>query len=207
MAKEILVVSRDILFRGKEFQGFVKTGDNDFVETIISNYAYKERALVENDANLKQPIPYIWLINPKTKKIFIYKRNLGKGDYKETRHFHNYSGGVGGHIDRDTEEKSPNPIQDAMMRELKEEITMQNYPVPKIIGFINSEIDTFNSVHFGIIGIAETTENAKPTDDGIAEGDFYSAEEIEKLFSNPSNKVENWTKLSWPFVKEYISKL
>lgn len=202
MVREILAVKRRDLFKNKEFLGFLPLDKSDFLLSILKNFEYKERSSLEDDSSHKQIIPYVWLVNRKAKKVFVYKRAVTGS---EARLHNKYSGGVGGHIDKDTEINSQDPIFDAMMRELKEELVMNNYPAPKIVGFINDESDAVNSVHFGVVAIAETEEEAKPAED-MASGEFYSIQDIEGIFSNPENNIENWTKLSWPFVKEYLSK-
>lgn len=207
MKREILVVRQDELFSEGDFQGFLALNEADFIDKILSKHEYKERNdELENNPEFLQIIPYVWLINPETKKAFLYKRAPSKGEYKEERHLHNYSGGVGGHIDKDTDENSENPIIQAMMRELMEEVIMKNYPLPKIVGFVKDNSNIFNKVHFGVVAIAETRGDVKAAD-GMAYGDFYSAEEVEKIFSNAKNKVENWTKISWPFIKDYLRSI
>ena len=201
---KILVVKRDDLFKDHHFEGFLELEKKDYINFILNNHYYEERSDdLENNPKHIQIIPYVWIVNPQTKKAFIYKRSLGK-DYQETRHVNRYSGGVGGHID--LVENIKNPILHSMDRELKEELTMNNYPEAKFIGYINDDSDIYNKVHFGIIAIAETLEQVEPTDDGIESGSFYSIEEIENLFSDPDSEVENWTQHSWPCVKEYLEK-
>jgi predicted NUDIX family phosphoesterase len=203
MVREILVVSRNKLFSEfKEFEGFITAESNDFVATILNNFHYSERNdSLENDSSFKQIIPYVWLVNPKTKKIFLYQRASSGA---ETRLHNKYSGGVGGHIDKDTDELAENPIVKAMMRELHEEVTMQNYPTPKIFGYLNDESGSVEKVHFGVVSIGETEEDVTPAED-MASGRFYSIDEVDSLFSDPNNNVEKWTLLSWPFVKKYLS--
>jgi predicted NUDIX family phosphoesterase len=204
MSREILVVKRGKLFDGKEFQGFCPIGLKNYSDMILNGFEYQERnESLENNASLKQIIPYVWLINPQTKKIFLYKRSKG-GD--EGRLHNKYSGGVGGHIDKDTEENAENPIINAMMRELREEVEMVNYPAPKFVGFINDDSDKVGEVHFGVVALAETGEDAKPAMH-MDSGEFYSVKEIESIISNPENELENWSKLSWPFVKDYVKSL
>lgn len=196
--KEALVVPREILFSEKNFDGFLTTAEHDFTEKILENFEYRERSEhLENDASLKQIIPYVWIVNSNSKKIFLYKRST-EGD--EGRLHNKYSGGVGGHIER---EDSENPIIDAMIRELKEEITMENYPSPEFVGFLNDDSDSVGKVHFGVVAIAETEENVEAAMH-MEHGKFYTIEEAEKLLSNPENSLENWSKLSWPFVKNYL---
>lgn len=204
MSRDILVVKRGTLFREKQFNGFCPLTEHDFSELILKNFEYQTRNdALESNPDFQQIIPYVWLVNPKTKKAFLYKRSK-EGD--EGRLHNKYSGGVGGHIDRDTEETAQDPVTAAMMRELQEEVAMQTYPTPKFVGFLNDDLDPVGKVHFGVVAIAETHENARPAMH-MASGQFHSVEEIESIFRNPENTVESWTSLSWPFVKNYLKSV
>lgn len=201
MGDEILVVKRDVLFKEGDFQGFKALKEKDYMETILANFEYRIRNKeLESNPIWQQPISYVWILNPKNKEAFLYQRD-NKGN--ESRLHNRYSGGVGGHIDKKTEENSINPVIDAMVRELKEEVIIENYPTPKVIGFLNDDSEPVGEVHFGVVGIAETHHKVVPAED-MAHGRFYSIEEIDKLFSNPSSNVEAWTKMSWPFIKDYL---
>jgi len=210
MVKEALVVPRKILFGGLEFQGFLPYKERDFVSTIIKNHIYRARGdSLENDSTLKQIIPYVWIVNPSSKKVFLYQRGNHKkpdsDEHVETRYLGKYSGGVGGHIDRDTEEGSENPLLKAMMRELREEVFMSSYPIPRFVGYINDDSDSIGSVHFGLVAIAETSAEVKTVEsEGLLSGRFYDVEEVYSLMSDPKVSIESWTRLSWPFVKNYL---
>ena len=204
MSQDILCVKRDVLFKDKKFQGFISSEDHDFSQTILQNLEYIHRDdELESNPRYQQIIPYVWLVNPETKKVFLYKRSKGGG---EGRLHNKYSGGVGGHIDRDTDESTDNPVITAMMRELKEEITMENYPTPKFVGFLNDDSEPVGEVHFGVVALAKTNEEIKPAMH-MTHGQFYTTKEIEEIFSNKENTIENWTQLSWPFVKSYVESL
>ncbi|MBI2632300.1 NUDIX domain-containing protein [Candidatus Pacearchaeota archaeon] len=210
MGKEALVVKREILFKDKSFQGYLNASSYDFISIILKNHFYQTRGNeLEENKNLQQIIPYVWIINPNKKFVFLYKRTANRnkkdGEYKETRYLNKFSGGVGGHIDRDTEEGSENPIFQAMMRELKEEVIMTNYPEPRIIGYINDDTDSIGKVHFGLIAICETNQDVHAkAEEGLLEGKFYTIQEVESIFSDEKNQIENWTRISWPFVRECI---
>lgn len=202
MSRDILCIKRETLFQEKNFQGFCSIDDENFLKTILANFEYLDRTEeLENNREIQQIIPYVWIINPKTKKAFIYKR-AKTGN--EGRLYNKFSGGVGGHIDRDTEENTKDPITAAMMREMKEEVIMNDYPSPKFIGFINDDLEEVGKVHFGVVALAETEEEIRPAED-MAHGEFLSIEEIEKTFNNPENTIESWTLISWPFIKEKLS--
>ncbi|MBI2451482.1 NUDIX domain-containing protein [Candidatus Pacearchaeota archaeon] len=202
MSKEALVVERNVLFKNNYFRGFVPLASNtDYINIILANYKYHQRGdQLENNPNLQQIIPYVWLVNQKTKQIFVYKR-ANNPNYTEKRLRNKISCGLGGHIDK---ADAKNPIMNAMARELKEEVKMSHYPKPKILGFINEDETEVGKVHFGICAIAETTENAKKGDDEMSQCKMCSIKEVESLFSDPENDVESWTQISWPFVKNYL---
>lgn len=206
MVKEILVVKTDKLFINY-FQGFKSINEKDYLPIILKNFEYQERnEALENNAGFKQLINYIFIINPKTKKIFAYKRDKKYSqDYKEMRLHNKISLGIGGHIDK---EDSGDVIYDSMLRELEEEVVMEKYSRPKIVGFINDDSEMVGKVHFGVVSILETEQEVSSREgDEIKEAGFYSINEIEKLFSSPENEVEGWTRIMWPFVRDYINSL
>ncbi len=205
MGKEALIIKRGILFEDKYFEGFLPCDNYDFIPLILNNYEYHARGdELENNEKLQQIIPYVWIVNSKDKKVFAYKRASGKQNYSEERLMNKISCGVGGHIDR---EDSDNPIENAMIRELMEEVKMKSYPKPKIIGYLNDDSDSVGKVHFGVVAIAETLEDVSKGDNEMAEGRFYSVSELDEMFSDSRYEVESWTKLSWPFVKDYLNGL
>ncbi len=200
MAKEALVIDTDTLFRDHHFEGFLPLEEHDFITPILENYTYKTRGdELEHDASLQQIIPYLWLINKDKKKVFAYTRIPGK-EYVEKRLMQKFSCGLGGHIDR---EDSKNPIMNALNRELREEIIMNNYPEPNLIGYVNLEYDV-HEVHFGIVAVADTIETEIESADGVKEGSWYTVSEIEQAFADPTKDVEEWTKVTWPFVKKIL---
>jgi len=212
MGKEALIVERETLFGGDEFQGFLPLEGRDFISLILKNHRYYPRGEeLESDRSLQQIIPYIWIVNPEKKEVFLYKRKLNTkkdGEFKEQRYLGKYSGGVGGHIDKDTEEGTDNPIMQAMMRELQEETKIVNYPTPEIVGYINDDSNELGEVHFGLVAIAETKNEVRAQEEeGLKEGNFHTIEETEEIFNNSKNEIESWTKISWPFIKSYLKSL
>ena len=204
MGDEILVVKRDVLFKDGDFEGFISEKINDYLKIILNNFEYRIRTKeLENNRFWQQPIPYVWLVNSKTKKVFLYKRSTTGN---EGRLYNKFSGGVGGHIDkRELVEGNGDPLTQAMMRELEEETIIAEYPIPKVVGFINYNSGV-EDVHFGVVAIGETTNDVKPAED-MAHGQFYSIDEAEKILADTKSNVEKWTMASWPFVKDYLNKL
>ena len=201
MGDDILVVPRDVLFGDGDFEGFISADKKNYFDIILKNFEYRLRTKdLENDRIWQQPIPYVWLINPETKKVFLYKRSTTGN---EGRLYNKFSGGVGGHIDKkEIVVGKGNPIMQAMMRELEEETIIVEYPTPKIVGYINYNSGV-EDVHFGIVAIGETTEDVKPAED-MAHGKFYSIAEADQIIANPKNDIEKWTKACWSFVRDYL---
>ncbi|MBM3232019.1 hypothetical protein FJZ21_01415 [Candidatus Pacearchaeota archaeon] len=212
MGDEILVVERDILFKDFYFSGFVTKEQMNYIPIILGKNEFQVRT-PELEANpaYQQIISYIWIINPKTKQVFAYKRAGKKEHYNEGRLMNKVSCGVGGHIDK--EDAGWEVIEKVMMRELKEEVKMNHYPNPKVVGFINDDSNPVGEVHFGVVAIVETTEPVEKGDNEMVSGNFYSTGhlytigELERMFNDTNNEVEGWTRISWPFIKDYLSKL
>jgi predicted NUDIX family phosphoesterase len=211
MGEDILVVKKDVLFDGAYFQGFVTKEQMNFIPTILSKYEYVKRTPeLEKDPGYQQVVSYVWIINPKTKQVFTYKR--ASKNYNEDRLKSKWSCGIGGHIERKDGEVA-DPIEAVMMRELQEEVKMKEYPTPKIVGFINDDADDVGKVHLGVVSIVETLDQVEKGDDEMEHGQFfttghlYTIGELERIFNDPNNEIESWTRISWPFVKDYLNKL
>ncbi|MEK6927861.1 MAG: NUDIX domain-containing protein [Nanoarchaeota archaeon] len=206
MVKEVLVVKRKTLFKEKAFQGFIEMNDN-FLDLIMDNCEYQLRNEdLEINPDFKQIIPYVVIVNPQTKQIFGYKRFKKMAGIHEMRLHDKFSFGVGGHIDR--EEEVEDVIFDALMRELREEVKMEEYPVPNLIGFVNDDSTEVGEVHLGIIAIAETLGSVgKMEGDEVRDEKFYSIEEIDALLENKEIEADSWTRIAWQAVKEYLTKL
>ena len=92
---EIAVIKRDELFQNNSFQGFKFFHEcPNFELRVLKDFIWRERDEVEENPELKQPIPYCLIWNPKTKKLFYYKRGSKKEDYKEKRLHNKISVGI-----------------------------------------------------------------------------------------------------------------
>ncbi len=207
---EVLGVKREILFNNNYFQGFLPIAKKDFSNLIKSNFEFRVRNQeLESDSSFKQMICYIFIVNPKEKKVFAYVRDKKlkeDGEYREARLHEKWSLGIGGHMEKS--DMDGDFIENSIKRELTEEVIMEKYPQCKITGFINEDIDDVNKVHFGIACIAETLDEVKQNlEDEVREGRFYSVEEIEEIMNNESKSFEGWSEISWSFIKKYLENL
>lgn len=191
--KMIMVVDRVLLFADEYFQGFSPSDTIDYERTILDNYHYEKRSLAEKDSALKQPIAYCLIINPKTKKVFAYKRSSKPGQYDERRLRGKWSWGIGGHIDK-VDLEDDNPIRASLLREIDEEINISNMSEPKILGYINDDETSVGQVHFGLLYLINTTaEEIEPKDAEIASGEFLTLDQLEQIYNSPNVSVEGWS--------------
>ena len=83
MDKEIMVIRTERLFgvpeqnfsQGRDyFEGFRPANEFDYTTEILKYHTFKRRGDVENDVSYKQPIAYTLIVNPGSKKVFVYQR-------------------------------------------------------------------------------------------------------------------------------------
>ena len=209
MPKHALVVPRTVLFAGKQFQGFLPLTAHDYVRTILATHTYHPRGdELESNHALQQIIPYVWIIRPRTGQVFMYRRVPNESDkqskeFLEQRYMGKVSGGVGGHIDKETEQGQQDALTAAMMREIREEVTIRGaINAPQFVGYINDDSDEIGKVHFGLVALLEVEGDVTIQEgQGLAEARFYTHAEVDAMFNDAILKVENWTRLSWPFIK------
>jgi predicted NUDIX family phosphoesterase len=193
--KEILVVDRSTLFSEGYFQGFAPADGVNYYDIIHNNYFYMKRGLVEPDPKYKQPIAYAVIVNKESRHIFAYQR-AGSSDYNEKRLRGKWSWGIGGHIDKvDSEEKEP--ITTSLLREIEEEVEIDSYDEPKILGYINDDETDVGAVHFGLLYLIETdAKKVKPKDKEISWGGFMSYDQLEEICMLDDKNVESWSEIS-----------
>ncbi|MBW2973101.1 NUDIX domain-containing protein [Candidatus Woesearchaeota archaeon] len=207
MEKDVLVISRKILFDAEKdkFQGFKAHSDIDFHSRIIKGCKYMKRGIAEEDETHKQPIGYVLIANPKTKKIYAYKRASAGKDYTEKRLQNKWSVGIGGHIDR-TEESAQDPIHTSMLRELSEEVKIGQYSL-KVLGYLNDDSDSVGRVHFGIVYLALTESDVSPGDAESVFGEMKTMEEIKQIRNSPDATLEGWSEIAIDFLEKNLSEI
>ncbi|MEM5805497.1 MAG: NUDIX domain-containing protein [Candidatus Aenigmatarchaeota archaeon] len=191
MREKVLVVPRDILFKQKNFQGFLTIGEFNFLPIIRSNAFFKERRLVENDPSLKQIIPYQVLMI--RNKIFLYQRINSKS---EKRYLGKFSLGIGGHINpKDGKEL----LDDARKREFLEEINYKGRITSRLIGFVNDDSNPLGSVHFGVVYLLNgSSEKIKIKENKNMQGKLVPFKEAKKYLE----KMESWSAIVYRHLSE-----
>ncbi|MBN1996864.1 NUDIX domain-containing protein [candidate division KSB1 bacterium] len=193
--KEIMVVDRSTLFADEYFQGYCSADQLNYTQIILDNYFYEKRSLAEKKPEYKQPIAYCLIVNPESEEIFTYQRSAKAGDYNETRLRGKWSWGIGGHIDK-VDEDAKDPILTSLLRELNEEILIEKFKSPEILGYINDDDTEVGQVHFGVLYLVKTTGLVKPKDPEIAWGGFMSLESLEEICMEEEKAVESWSEIA-----------
>ena len=207
MAKDIMVVECMHLFNNEtdRFEGFVPHNHLNYESRILDNLKYMVRGDAEEDPTHKQPIAYVLIVNPNTKKVFAYQRSKKDKEYTEKRLQGKWSWGVGGHIDK-VDESNGNPIEVSMLRELSEEVHLPENISTKVLGYVNYDTDDVGKVHFGILYLVETNaDEIKPKDSEMAHGKLMSLSELEEIINNPDCNVETWSEIAIQPLREYFN--
>jgi predicted NUDIX family phosphoesterase len=200
MLDEVLAVRRSVLFRYRHFEGFCPK-EGEFKDLILESYFYGLRTPeFEHNESVKQIIPCTVLLNSKAKKVFAYRR-ANDERCAEARLRNKWSIGVGGHIETQDDH---NPIEAGMWRELREEISMENYPRPELLGYLNWERGV-HQYHFALLFLGDTEDDVRIGDGEISCCGFYSVPEFDGLLASNTVAVEEWSRLAWPFIRKRLA--
>jgi predicted NUDIX family phosphoesterase len=195
--RTIMVVEREALLGERPFQGFSPAAACDYESLILKGYRYAPRAEAEENPALKQPIAYCIIVNPREGLILAYRRAEREGDYAEKRLRGKWSMGVGGHIDP-VDLDGANPIRTSMLRELGEEIVCPCAGEPRILGYINDDVDMVGKVHFGLLYRLDTdARSVASATREIAEARMIPAAEWRERLACGGGAVEGWSRIAF----------
>jgi predicted NUDIX family phosphoesterase len=179
----VYAVPREALFAGVGSWLGVKRED---VATLLERAsragAYVPRQEAEEDAALKQIIPYLVLRDGD--RIFLMKRTRAGADARLHDH---YTIGVGGHL---------NPGDDwvlgGLTREWREELEADFVPDFEFLGLLNDDTVGVGIHHLGVVYLAD----AAGREVGIKEtnklsGSFQEIEELRAVY----DRMETWSQL------------
>jgi len=140
------------------------------------------------------------VVNPALKKVFAYQRSTSGG---ESRLHHNWSLGVGGHIEREDCE-GDNPLRNSAAREVDEEVKMNgSITNVKVLGYINHDDNSVGKVHLGVLYAVETdSTEIGPNDPEVGQGKFISLSELQELMA--TSTFEEWSRIAFEPLKEYL---
>jgi predicted NUDIX family phosphoesterase len=187
--ENVLVFPRSILERLGVFQGFSADVDR-YLPTILDpeNNSFLPRAQAETDPNLKQIIPYVVITDGKSVLHYVRGKRAG-----EQRLVAKGSIGIGGHINDEDHTLFAiglQAFQDAVKREVLEELTVQGPFDARPVGLINDDSTEVGQVHFGIVHVLfRPPEQVKKNEQVITQVEFLPIEELKAR----REQMESWS--------------
>lgn len=179
--ENVLVFPRSLFEQLGVFQGF-SAEVNRYLPTILEkkNNSFMARAQAETNSAFKQIIPYVIITDGKS--ILHYVRGKKAG---EQRLVAKGSVGIGGHINNEDETLfglnsfGLEAFQDAVKREVCEELSIQGVFNARPVGLINDDSTEVGSVHFGVIHVLFCTpDQVKKNEQVITQVEFVPIDEL-----------------------------
>jgi predicted NUDIX family phosphoesterase len=154
--EKVLVFPRSVFERLGVFQGF-NAGVEHYLPTILDpkNNSFMSRAQAEINPNFKQIIPYVVITDGKNVLHYIRGKDAG-----EKRLVAKGSIGIGGHIndeDHTLFDFGLQAFQNAVEREVCEELSIEVKFDAKPVGLINDDSTEVGRVHFGVVHLLSRT--------------------------------------------------
>jgi len=192
----VLTFPRTLLDEIGSFQGLC-TGIGAYVPRILEaqNTRYVPRSLAEDDPSLKQIIPYVLVRRGDT--LLHYVRGKGSG---EKRLVAKGSIGIGGHInhrDEDLFGSGTDYYEEAVQRELHEELLIDADLTTRVVALINDDSTPVGQVHFGVVHVCELgDEHVSRGEPCITDLRFLTLGQLRER----RDAMETWSQLALDFV-------
>jgi predicted NUDIX family phosphoesterase len=192
----VLTFPRSLLNEIGTFQG-LETRIDPYIPRILEaeNTRFIPRSMAEEDPSFKQIIPYVLIKKGET--LLHYVRGKASG---EKRLVAKGSMGIGGHINHRDESLFRTGLdyyEEAVQRELHEELRIDGHFQTRIIGLINDDSTPVGQVHFGVVHLCElTSENVSKGEACITDLRFLTLEELK----GRREMMETWSQLCLDFV-------
>ena len=189
--EKVLGFPRSLFEQLGVFQGFIADVDR-YLPAILDkkNNSFQPRAQAETNPDFKQIIPYVVVTDGKS--ILHYVRGKKAG---EKRLVAKGSIGIGGHIndeDHTLFAVGLQAFQEAVKREVCEELAIQGEFDAKPVGLINDDSTEVGRVHFGIVHVLfRTPEQVKKNEQVITQMEFIPIEELKAK----REQMETWSQL------------
>ncbi len=163
--------------------------EEKFVQAVRGQIAYRYRDEVENDLTTKQLIAYVVV---RSEGCIFGMRRLKK--QTEARLHDRLSIGVGGHINtEDLAGDELEVIRHGLLRELHEEVWIEDHLPMRLLGFINDNSTEVGQVHTGICYLVDVPHKAcsvRETDK--MEGVWMSPTELRQDY----DRLETWSQIA-----------
>src|SRR5664279_4674439 len=189
--ENVLVFPRSLFEQLGVFQGFNADIDH-YLPTILDkkNNSFQPRARAETDPAFKQIIPYVVITDGKS--VLHYVRGKKGG---EQRLVAKGSVGIGGHINDEDHTLfafGRQAFQEAVKREVCEELAVQGEFDVKPVGLINDDSTEVGRVHFGVDHVLfRRPEQVKKNEQVITQVEFLPIDELKAK----RGQMETWSQL------------
>ena len=190
MNERVMVVPAGLLDEIGRFQGFSREVGR-YLAVLLDkrNISFRPRSQMEFDPSFKQIIPYCILRSQGA--VFRYTRGKKMG---EKRLHALESIGVGGHIsladDRPLIGGAELTYEEAMHRELAEEVVINSPVQEQCVGLINDDSTPVGQVHLGIVHLLDLAEpRVERRESALTQAGFVSAEELRA----GRDRMETWS--------------
>jgi len=192
----VLCIPRALLEEIGAFQG-IQADLTPYIPRILDlrHTRFVPRSRAEADPTLKQVIPYVLIQRGDT--LLHYVRGKGSG---EKRLVAMGSIGIGGHINHRDEHLFADGLEsyeEAVQRELHEELQMDGCFHTRIIALLNDDSTPVGQVHLGVVHLCELTE------ENVAKGEacitglrFLTLPELRERREH----METWSQICLDFI-------
>ena len=192
----VLTFPRRLLDDIGSFQG-LQAEVTAYIPRILEarNTRYIPRSVAEDDPSFKQIIPYVLVQRRRT--LLHYVRGKASG---EKRLVAKGSIGIGGHINHRDEDLFGSGLdfyEEAVRRELHEELRIDADLTTRIVAVINDDSTPVGCVHFGVVHICELgDEHVSRGEPCITEMRFLTLDDLEERREH----METWSQFCLDFV-------
>ncbi|MBN1458870.1 MAG: hypothetical protein JXA57_04990 [Armatimonadetes bacterium] len=182
----VLVFPADTIASAGSFEG-LRFNAMDYLSAIERVASFKPRSTVEMDASFKQVIPYALVVCGS--RVLSYRRGA---ESAEQRLIGTRSVGIGGHVSTHDPSVYRPTCEEAMLREIAEEVRIRgDYQVVRA-AVLNDSSDEVGQVHFGVIYVLSLVEPIVwPNEEAIAELRFEDTLELSSAIDN----YESWSRI------------
>jgi predicted NUDIX family phosphoesterase len=190
MNERVMVVPARLLDELGRFQGFSAETER-YLSVLLDqqHISFRRRSQMEEDPSFKQIIPYCILRSGGT--VFRYTRGKKMGE----RRLHALESiGVGGHIsltdDRPLIGGAEQTYQEAMHRELDEEVIIACPYKEQCVGLINDDSTPVGQVHLGVVHLFDLEQpEVRRREAALTQAGFVSLDELRA----GRDRLETWS--------------
>jgi predicted NUDIX family phosphoesterase len=189
--EKVLVFPRSLFEQLGVFQGFSSYVDR-YLPAVLDpkNNSFMARDQAETNPDFKQIIPYVLITDGKNVLHYVRGKKAG-----EQRLAAKGSVGIGGHINDEDHTLFAfglQAFQEAVKREICEELAIQGEFDAHPVGLINDDSTEVGRVHFGIVHVLICTpERVKKNEQVITQVEFIPIKELKAK----REQMETWSQL------------